>query len=105
MAQKSNQMMTQSWKNEKEGQGDSLVSPSGISMIWKVNLKEDGFFSLVFFFTPVSEDRSIAGPQFVTQVRKRIRYQNDCSGKCGHAFAVIIFFSFLPFRKAHSLAK
>lgn len=37
--------MTQSWKNEKEGQGDSLVSPSGISMIWKVNLKkEEGFF-------------------------------------------------------------
>lgn len=72
--QKSNWMMTHSWKNEKEGQGDSLVSPSGISMIWKVNLKkEEGFFfSLTFFFTVVSEDRPTGAPLFVPQARRRI---------------------------------
>ena len=72
--QKSNWMMTQSCKDEKEGQGDSLVSPSGISMIWKVNLKKEGFFffSLTFFFTVVSEDRPIGAPLFVTQARRRI---------------------------------
>lgn len=71
MSQKSNQMMTQSWKNEKEGQGDSLVSPLGISMTWKVNLKEEGFSSLVFFLTVVSEDRAISAPLFVTLKSER----------------------------------
>ena len=49
MSQKSNWMMTQSCMTEKEVQGDSLVSPSGISVIWKVNLIRRGVF-LFFFF-------------------------------------------------------
>lgn len=40
--------MTQRWKGEKDGQGDLLVRPLGVSMMRKVNLEEEGFF--LFFF-------------------------------------------------------
>lgn len=50
MSQKSNWMMTESCMTEKEVQGDSLVSPSGISVTWKVNLIRRGFFFFFFSF-------------------------------------------------------
>lgn len=50
MSQKSNWMMTQSCTTEKEVQGDSLVSPSGIRVIWKVNLIRRGGFLFFSFF-------------------------------------------------------
>lgn len=72
MSQKSNWMMTQSCTTEKEVQGDSLVSPSSISVIWKVNLIRRGFcfFCSHSFSSVVLEDRPIDARSFETQDRR-----------------------------------
>lgn len=97
--------MTQNWKSEKERQGDSLVSLSGISMIWKGILRKRALFFSYSFSCVASEDRAIDRLLFVTQGRKwESGIKMTLQWKMWAGFAVIIFFSFssLLERNTHS---